>query len=62
VYNKLPLFFSGVSFPAVPDFYKKNRIARAGEIFLPQKKSGIYFSGRKKYPRSGRRGATSAQK
>jgi hypothetical protein len=55
------MFFSVVNFSAVPVFYKKIRIARAGKIFWPQKKSGIYFSGRKKYQRSGRTGSTSSQ-
>ena len=48
MYNKLPIFFSIVNFPAVPDFYKKNRIARVGKFFEPEKNSGFFLFAWKK--------------
>jgi hypothetical protein len=60
MYNRQYFFSFDVNFPAVPVFYKKIRIARAGKNFRGQKKSGIYFSGRKKYQHSGRPGSTNS--
>jgi hypothetical protein len=62
MYNRQYFFSFDVKFSAVPIFYKKIRIARAGKIFWPQKKSGIYFSGRKKYQHSGLPGSTNSPK
>jgi hypothetical protein len=47
MYILLSVFCSDVNFPAVPEFYQKNRIARAGKIFLGQKISGFFFFERK---------------
>jgi len=62
MYNRQCFFSSDVNFQEIPDFKKKTRIARADKIFWPQKKSGIYFSGRKKVSGSGRPGSGNVPK